>query len=214
MLFKVYSFFAGAGRCIEHRTMSQNVGLFFLSCFGAFCVEVQMKTESVWKVWDVLTWLLTAAAIVLALALAGARLFGLEPFAVLSGSMEPLYPAGSIVYVREENVQTLQEGDVITYLLDEDTVVTHRIEEVIVDEDGISRFKTKGDANDAADGSLVRQENVLGSPALCIPYLGYLAAAFMADKGIYLILAVAAGLALLIFLPEFWKELTEKEKQK
>ena len=61
--------------------------------------------------------------------------------------------------------------------LDEDLVATHRVVEVVPDEEDstVIRFKTKGDANDAVDGSLAHYKNVIGTPVFSIPYLGYVA---------------------------------------
>ena len=69
----------------------------------------------------------------------------------------------------------LKEGDVITFMVSEDTLATHRIVGVVPDEDepGTIRFRTKGDANDAEDGTLVHYKNVVGTPVFTIPYLGY-----------------------------------------
>ena len=56
------------------------------------------------------------AALAAALLLAGARLVGLRTFAVLSGSMEPAYPVGSLIYVRSAEPSALECGDVITFM--------------------------------------------------------------------------------------------------
>mgnify|MGYP002733278848 CR=1 FL=1 len=74
------------------------------------------------KVWNVVTSILVSAAVVLAVLLAGVRLFGLQVFAVLSGSMEPTYHVGALVYVKEADAFELESGDVITFMVDEDTV--------------------------------------------------------------------------------------------
>lgn len=86
------------------------------------------------KYWNVFTNVLIAVVVVLAVMLVGVRLVGLQVFTVLSGSMEPTYHTGSIIYVRDVDPFKLEEGDVITFLLDEDTVATHRIIEVVPDE--------------------------------------------------------------------------------
>ena len=52
------------------------------------------------------------------------KVMGYEEMAVLTGSMEPKYPVGSLIFVKEENPENLKVGDVITYRLSEDTVVT------------------------------------------------------------------------------------------
>ena len=52
------------------------------------------------KIWNVVSTILVALIVILALLLGGVRLVGLRPFAVLSGSMEPAYHVGSLIYVR------------------------------------------------------------------------------------------------------------------
>ena len=90
-------------------------------------------------------------------------------------------------------------------------VATHRIVEVIPDEEdpAVIRFKTKGDANEAEDGSLVYYENVQGTPIFTIPYLGYIANYIQNPPGTYFAIAAAAIILLLIFLPDLF----EKEKK-
>ncbi len=61
-------------------------------------------------------------------------LFHIYPMIVQSGSMEPSYPEGSIIYVKKADADKFLEGDTVTfYLPDEETLVTHRI--VRVDEE-------------------------------------------------------------------------------
>lgn len=165
------------------------------------------------KVWDGVTSLLVVVAVILAFALVGVRLIGWDVYTVLSGSMEPTYETGSLIYVKDVDHQNLAEGDPITYLIDEDTVVTHRIVEVVPDEEDASiiRYKTKGDANNAADGSLVHYENVLGKPIFTIPKLGYFADYIQHPPGMYVAIAAGAVLILLVFVPDLLDEEEENE---
>lgn len=142
-------------------------------------------------------------AVILAAALVGVRLVGIRPYAVVSGSMEPVYPTGSLLYVRRVAADTLAVGDAITFLLDEDTVATHRIIEIIPDEEeGVLRFRTQGDANDTPDGTPVHEKNIIGKPLFAIPYLGYFTHFVQKPPGLYLAIGFAAVLAVLVFLPE------------
>ena len=93
-----------------------------------------MKSRSK-KILNSLTTIIVVMVVILAIMLVGVRLFGLQVYSVLSGSMEPEYPVGSLIYVKKVDYKELKVGDPITYLLDEDTVVTHRIIEVLIDED-------------------------------------------------------------------------------
>lgn len=165
------------------------------------------------KIWNTITTLLVILVIILALLLVGVRLIGFQVFTVLSGSMEPNYHVGSLIYVKEVDPFTLKSGDVITFMLDEDTVATHRIVEVVPDEEDSSviRFRTKGDANDAEDGSLVHYKNVVGSPVLTIPKLGYVASYIQQPPGMYVAIAAGAILLLLVFLPDIFAPTEPKE---
>lgn len=149
---------------------------------------------------------LMVVAIAFAAALVGVRLVGLDVYAVLSGSMEPTYHVGSVIYVRDVDPADLEPGDVITFMLDEDTVATHRVVEVVPDEEdpSVLRFRTKGDANDAVDGSLVHCNNVIGTPVFTVPYLGYLADYVQGPPGCWVALAACALLVMLTFLPDLF----------
>ena len=56
--------------------------------------------KTVKKIWNIVTSVIVALVILLAIALVGVRLVGLQVFAVLSGSMEPTYHTGSLIYVK------------------------------------------------------------------------------------------------------------------
>lgn len=175
-----------------------------------------MKT--VRKIWDGVTTVLVAIVVILAALLVGARLVGFQVFTVLSGSMEPAYHTGSLIYVKDVEYTEIKAGQVITFMLDEDTVATHRVVEVVPDETdpAVLRYRTKGDANDVEDGSLVHYKNVIGSPVFTIPYLGYLANYIQNPPGMYIAISVGAVILLLVFLPDllFDEEEQKMEKQK
>lgn len=155
-------------------------------------------------IWNAVTWVIVAAAVLLAMLLVGARLVGLRTFTVLSGSMEPTYHTGSLIYVKNVDAAKLSEGTVITFMLDENTVATHRIVGVVPDEDepGVVRYRTKGDANNVEDGGLVHYKNIIGTPVFSIPKLGYLANYIQHPPGTYVAVSAGAAVLLLMFLPE------------
>lgn len=165
------------------------------------------------KIWNVFSSVLVVLAVLLALALVGVRLFGLQVFSVLSGSMEPTYHTGSLIYVKDVDYTQLQAGDVITFMLDEDTIATHRIVEVVPDEEdpSVLRYRTKGDANEAEDGGLVHYKNVIGTPVFTIPGLGYFASYIQHPPGTYVAISAGAFVLLLLFLPELISAIAGKE---
>ena len=171
---------------------------------------------SVKKVWNVVSSILVGLVMLLALLLVGARLAGLRVFTVLSGSMEPAYHTGSLIYVKKVDPFTIEPGQPITFLLDEDTVATHRVVGVVPDEEdpGVIRFRTKGDANEAEDGALVHCKNVIGTPVFSIPCLGYLADYIQHPPGMYVAISAGAILLLLVFLPDIFAEDKGRKKDK
>lgn len=167
------------------------------------------------KIWNCITTVIVIAVVIFAILLVGVRLIGMQVFTVLSGSMEPTYHVGSLIYVKSVDTSKLKPLDVITFMLDEDTVATHRIIEVVPDQNdpSVLRFKTKGDANDAEDGSLVHYKNVIGSPVFTIPYLGYVANYIQNPPGTYVAIAGGAFLLLLVFLPDLFGDDDKKDKK-
>lgn len=160
--------------------------------------------------------ILVVIVVIIALLLVGVRLIGLKPFTVLSGSMEPTYHTGALIYVKSVDPMTIEAGTPITFMLDEDTIATHRVVEVIPDEEDaeVVRFRTKGDANAEPDGSLVHYKNVIGVPKFSIPYLGYLANYIQHPPGRYIAIAVIVIILLLAFVPDLFDDSKKGKKQK
>lgn len=170
-------------------------------------------SKTIKKIWNWVSGILVALVVLLAVALAGVRIIGLHPFVVLSGSMEPEYHVGSLIYVKSVDYKTLQVGDDITYMVSEDTVVTHRIIEVLVDEEDPNtlRYFTQGIANDVPDGTSVHYKNIIGKPVFSIPYLGYVSNYIQNPPGTYIAISAGAILILLVFLPDLFEE--DKKKK-
>lgn len=173
-----------------------------------------MKTLK--TIWNIITTVLVALVVVLAVLLVGVRVVGLTPYVVLSGSMEPTYHTGSLIYVKKVDPFTIEAGTPITFMLDEDNIATHRVVEVVPDETDstVVRFRTKGDANDAEDGSLVHYKNVIGTPVFTIPYLGYVTSYIQNPPGTYVAISAGAILLILMFLPDLFADDSAKEPKK
>ena len=172
--------------------------------------------KSLKKIWNVISSILVALVVLLALLLVGARVVGLQVFTVLSGSMEPTYHTGSLIYVKKVDPYTITDGQPITFMLDENTVATHRVVGIVPDEEDptVIRFRTKGDANEAEDGSLVHYKNVIGTPVFTIPYLGYVADYIQHPPGMYVAISAGAVLLLLVFIPDVFASDKDEEKKK
>lgn len=165
--------------------------------------------KKVKKVWDVVTTTLVILVVVFAVFLMGSRLVGLQVFNVISGSMEPTYSVGDLIYVKEVDPDSVQVGDVITFVLNEDLVVaTHRV--VAIDSEN-RQFTTKGDANETEDAAPVHFNNLVGVPVFAIPLLGYVSAYIQSPPGMYVAIGFGVLLLAAVFLPDL---LTKKSKKK
>lgn len=108
-----------------------------------------------------------AAALLLNVPIVG----GYRPVVILSGSMKPAYPVGSIIYYKKAAFQDIKVGDAITMRLGEDSLATHR---VVEKNETNQEFTTKGDNNPTPDNEPVSYERVVGkATAHAIPYVGY-----------------------------------------
>ena len=158
------------------------------------------------KAINILTTIVLILVLIFAFLLIGVRLFGLEPYTVLSGSMEPEYHVGSLIYVKKASADELQVGVPITYKMSNGVVVTHRIIEVIEvgsDPSDIS-YRTKGDANEDADGTPVHYSKVIGRPVFTVPLIGYVCYFVQNPPGLFITVGVLIMFVILAFLPELF----------
>ncbi|WP_368499423.1 signal peptidase I [Herbiconiux sp. A18JL235] len=123
---------------------------------------------------------LSAASLVLVLMLAVLTillplLVGGRALTVLTSSMEPGFPPGTLVVVRPMPAEEIRLGDVLTYQIESGRpgVVSHRVVEKSTSSRGEIEFVTKGDNNDAADEKPVREVQVVGTLWYSIPLLGW-----------------------------------------
>lgn len=152
------------------------------------------------KLWDSVSTILVVLVVVLAALLVGFRLFGYQVYNVISGSMEPTYSVGDLLYVKAVDPDSIQVGDPITFVLNEDLVVaTHRV--VAIDAEN-RLFTTKGDANEHADVAPVHFNNVIGVPKFSVPYLGYVSDYVQHPPGTYITIAFCVVLLAAVFLPD------------
>ena len=101
---------------------------------------------------------------------------------MISGSMEPAIPTGSLVYVKNTAPSGIEKGDVIAFYgsLENGSIITHRV----VSNNSVSgEFVTKGDANAKEDMEPVSYENFLGKVTLSVPMLGGILAAVVTVPG-------------------------------
>ena len=158
-------------------------------------------SDKIKKVWNTVSTVVVVLVVICAVFLVGTRLIGFRVFTVISGSMEPTYKVGDLIYVKAVDMEDIKVGDPITFVLNEDLVVaTHRV--IKIDAEN-QHFYTKGDANEIADGDPVHYKTVIGGPTFRIPYLGYVSDYIQNPPGSYVTIGIGALLILIVFLPDF-----------
>ncbi|MET3698690.1 Signal peptidase I [Bacillus oleivorans] len=144
------------------------------------------------------------------------ELFGYQFKVVLSGSMDPTFKTGSIILVEKlEDTINLNENDIISFVQEENQIVTHRIIEVVNNDNGVF-YRTKGDANEEPDINAVVPANVLAKySGITIPYVGYLLNFASSPIGTGLLLIIP-GILMIIYsvitIRKAIKEIEEKTK--
>jgi signal peptidase len=162
------------------------------------------------KIWNIVSTTLVAIVVLCAVFLMGSRLIGFRVFNVISGSMEPFYSIGDLIYVKEVDPNDIKVGTPITFVLNEDLVVaTHRV--IKIDAEN-QHFYTKGDANDTADSAPVHFNNLVGVPVFAIPLLGYVSAYIQSPPGMYVAIGLGIVLLAAVFLPDILSKEAKKEK--
>lgn len=153
--------------------------------------------------------LIAVLAAVVVLVVVSKLCFGVEMKAVLTGSMEPDIPVGSLVVVEPTPYEGILVGDDVTFVRDENlTLVTHR---VVSKDDATQYITTQGVANNTPDAP-TSYANVVGKVAFHIPYVGYLVVWTSTLKGkVVLVTIVVALVALSVLFSSSEDEPTELE---
>lgn len=144
--------------------------------------------------------LLALVALIAVLVIAVPMLTKSTPYTVLTSSMTPNYPAGTLVIVKPTDVQQIRIGDVITYQIasNEPAVITHRVIQIVepTTPNGTMSFITKGDANSLPDAAAVKPVQVRGVLWYAVPYIGWVNNVVNGDARNVIVPIVAGGLFL------------------
>lgn len=164
------------------------------------------------KLWNFITTSILISMLILIVLLFLPRLFQIQPLVVLSGSMEPNYQAGSLLYIKKVPASQIEVGDTITFKLGQHNLATHRVVSIHKKE---QTFTTKGDANENADAADIPFEDLVGKPVLHIPKLGYLAKELSSVSGKIIYITVILAVIMLMFLSDMiWSESVVKTKKR
>lgn len=127
-----------------------------------------LRTVFSWLILLVVLALVSAAVVV-------PRVAGATPYTVLTTSMRPSYPPGTLIVIRPVPADRLAVGDAITYQLEsgKPEVVTHRIVGISYAADGQTTYRTQGDHNASPDKEPVLPAQVRGKVWYAVPYVGF-----------------------------------------
>ncbi|WP_158734945.1 signal peptidase I [Alteribacillus sp. YIM 98480] len=105
------------------------------------------------------------------------KLFGYQAVKVLSGSMEPTFSAGDLLFLKDP--EEVKVGTIILFK-DNDALITHRV----INLESNDGFITKGDANSVPDASIVAPHDIKGVYAFHLPMMGYVIESVASFSGV------------------------------
>ena len=156
--------------------------------------KVKKKGKVVPAICNVLGTLLLIAVIAIALPLAAPDALGFKLYNIMSGSMEPELPVGSLIVVQACDPETVLEDDIVAYENEDGVVIAHR---VVTNREMLGELVTKGDANESEDPAPIPYSSVLGKVTAHVDALGDMLTVLTEPVGkVYLLLVAACGVML------------------
>lgn len=136
--------------------------------------------------------------------------FGIKTYVIISGSMQPELEIGDIVIVKEVDRTELGEGDIISFRQGQ-SVITHRISKIILNEQG-TIYKTRGDNNNTEDSGTINEEEIEGKVIGTIPFLGKIA--LMLQGKISILVIIIAFYIYLVYSEKANKKRKERRQKR
>lgn len=123
-------------------------------------------------------------------------------YVIVSPSMVPTIRVNDAIVVKREREEDLKKGDIVTFSSNDPRysglTVTHRIVGVQTSQNGKVLYRTKGDANNVEDSSLVEYGDIYGKVVFRIPSIGYIHSLLINSYG-WLLLVVVPCLGVIIY---------------
>ncbi len=138
---------------------------------------------------------------------------GYQIYVVLSGSMNPAFDTGSVVWVRHIEPERIQVGDIITFRGRENqSHTTHRV--VGINTENGLRFTTRGDANNVDDPNPVLPQQLVGKVHGSLPYVGYIMGFAQTRQGLLFLVFIPGVLIITYELYNIYKYTTDPDRER
>ena len=151
--------------------------------------------------------LLCGLAVAIALAYGVALHLNYHFFVEMSGSMAPALPVGSVIVAKPQVGSATRVGQIITFVAPDHSgrLITHRVREVVVRK-GRTGYRTRGDANPAADSWTVRFPHQVAVEQFAIPWAGYALYALSQQFARILLVALVALAITFAVVTRLWRD--------
>lgn len=182
--------------------------------------EEQPQAPRERSVWSYLVTGITAGILLLILGIAALAIVvpavtGSTALTVMTSSMEPGLPPGTMVVVKPTPLDEIKPGDIITYQLNsgDPALVTHRVTQQLMTADHQLQFITQGDNNPQADPDPVREVQVRGVVWYSIPYLGWVSQV-LTGQARSIVIPVVVGALFVYAAWMFFSAMRDRSRQK
>jgi len=146
--------------------------------------------------------LLVFVILLAALLIVVPKIAGATPLTILTSSMEPGFPPGTLIYVLPVEPDDVHIGDIVTYQIRSGypDLITHRVVSISSTEGGESSFILQGDNNGAPDQP-IKPEQIQARLWYAVPYMGFVNSTVNGENRSWIIPVIAVGLiAYAVFL--------------
>ena len=144
------------------------------------------------KCFRILGIIIVIMVIILCIPFVVPKVIGVNVYEVVTSSMAPELPVGSVVYVQTCKADEVKVGDIISFYVgtDEENIISHRVVEINVDEQGTFFFTTKGDANSDIDSVPIDIKHLVGKVIFKINNVSWLVRLFDTSTGIIILIGL------------------------
>lgn len=133
-------------------------------------------------------------------------ILGYKILQVMSGSMSGEFETEDTIIIRQiKNESEIKIGDIITFKVDENTLVTHRVVEIVKNEND-TEYVTKGDANNSVDTQKVKFKDIEGKYLFKTIILGKIIKIIQSPIGINFVLILPLLIIAIIVINDKDKE--------